>query len=191
MDTIPSCNCPFRRALGDHWAVDGMFGITWFTTEPHDNPSFESTFELERDLGDSGTLRRIRGGVSAACAVDGNFGRCRAMARNAQAAIGSPRRLRDQPPGAGSFFGHRVFVPSRRAFSIFGHAGALLRPDGSRPERASPRFIAAPTVFDDPIAVYREAKRPEGKAVMASAVGYRRFPLSFKDLRGRLIFGVS
>lgn len=52
----PELQLPFRRALGDHWAVDGMFGITWFTTEPHDNPSFESTFELERDLGGSGTI---------------------------------------------------------------------------------------------------------------------------------------
>ena len=33
-----------------------MFGITWFTTEPHDNPSFESTIELERDLGNSATV---------------------------------------------------------------------------------------------------------------------------------------
>ena len=52
----PELQLPFRRALDHHWALDGMFGITWFTTEPHDNPSFDSTFELERDLGESGSI---------------------------------------------------------------------------------------------------------------------------------------
>jgi hypothetical protein len=52
----PELQLPWRHAIGDDWAVDGMFGITWFTTEPHDNPSFESTFELERDLGRSATI---------------------------------------------------------------------------------------------------------------------------------------
>jgi hypothetical protein len=42
--------------IGEHWALDGMFAITWLTTEPHDNPTLESTFEIERDLGRAGTL---------------------------------------------------------------------------------------------------------------------------------------
>lgn len=52
----PDLKLPWRYAVGDHWAVEGMFGITWFTTEPHENPSFESTLELERDLGSSATI---------------------------------------------------------------------------------------------------------------------------------------
>jgi len=33
-----------------------MFGMTCFTDEPHDDPSLESTFELERDFGESATI---------------------------------------------------------------------------------------------------------------------------------------
>jgi hypothetical protein len=52
----PYLQLPWRRAIGEHWAVDGMFGITWFTNEPHENPSFASTLEIERDLGQSATI---------------------------------------------------------------------------------------------------------------------------------------
>ena len=52
----PDLQLPWRHVIGEHWAVDGMFGITWLTTEPHDNPTFISTAELERDLGTSGTI---------------------------------------------------------------------------------------------------------------------------------------
>jgi hypothetical protein len=52
----PVLQLPWRHMIGEHWALDGMFAITWLTTEPHDNPTFEWTFEIERDLGTSGTL---------------------------------------------------------------------------------------------------------------------------------------
>jgi hypothetical protein len=55
MDTILTFNAleaRGRRSL----AVDGMFGITWFTTEPHGNTSFESTQEIERDLDSSASI---------------------------------------------------------------------------------------------------------------------------------------
>ena len=52
----PELQLPWRHAIGDDWAVDGMFGITWFAAEPHDSPSLEATVELERDLGSSATL---------------------------------------------------------------------------------------------------------------------------------------
>jgi Putative MetA-pathway of phenol degradation len=52
----PDLKLPWRREINEHWALDGMFGIQWFTTEPHDNPSYESTFEIERDLGKSATI---------------------------------------------------------------------------------------------------------------------------------------
>jgi hypothetical protein len=52
----PDLQLPWSHRLGDNWAVDGMFAVTWLTTEPHDNPTFESTFEIERKLGSSATV---------------------------------------------------------------------------------------------------------------------------------------
>jgi len=52
----PDLQLPWRHAIGEHWAVDGMFAITWFTTEPHENPSFESTLEIERKIGTSANI---------------------------------------------------------------------------------------------------------------------------------------
>ena len=52
----PDLQLPWSHAIAEHWAVDGMFAITWLTTEPQDNPTFESTFEIERDLGKSATI---------------------------------------------------------------------------------------------------------------------------------------
>lgn len=47
----PLLQLPWKHPIGEHWAVEGMFAITWLTTEPHDNPTFESTFEIEREIG--------------------------------------------------------------------------------------------------------------------------------------------
>lgn len=47
----PLLQLPWKHPIGEHWAVEGMFAITWLTTEPHDNPTFESTFEIERKIG--------------------------------------------------------------------------------------------------------------------------------------------
>ena len=52
----PYLQLPWRHKIAEHWAVDGMFGVTWFTDEPHENPSFESTLQIERDLGKSATI---------------------------------------------------------------------------------------------------------------------------------------
>src|SRR5262249_15137999 len=52
----PDLELPWSHRLGEHWAVHGMFAVTWLTTEPQDNPTFESTFEIERELGSSASI---------------------------------------------------------------------------------------------------------------------------------------
>jgi hypothetical protein len=52
----PDLQLPWRRPVGQHWALDGMLAITWLTAQPQDNPTFLSTFEVERDLSQSATI---------------------------------------------------------------------------------------------------------------------------------------
>ena len=47
----PLLQLPWKYPIGEHWAAEGMFATTWLTTEPHDSPTFESTFEIERKIG--------------------------------------------------------------------------------------------------------------------------------------------
>jgi hypothetical protein len=58
-----------------------MFGITWLTTEPHENPSFESTLEIEHieAIGRRGPHRGCRGALDLTvtrCALSHAIRRC-------------------------------------------------------------------------------------------------------------------
>jgi hypothetical protein len=112
----PDLQLPWRREIGKHWAVDGMFGITWFTAEPNENPSFESTLEIECELGKSATIFAEYAANYPRNARPTHILDCAALWRV------TPRQQFDVhaglgiQPSAGSFFWNRIFVPSRRAF---------------------------------------------------------------------------
>jgi len=52
----PDLQLPWTHAIAEHWALDGMFAITWFTSDPQANPTFLTTLELERRFGTSATI---------------------------------------------------------------------------------------------------------------------------------------
>ena len=47
----PYIQFPWSRRLTDDWSLQGMFTVTWFTSQHTSNPTFEPTLSLERDLG--------------------------------------------------------------------------------------------------------------------------------------------
>ena len=47
----PYLQLPWTHAIDDNWAVDGMFTVTWLTSQPQENPTFQPTIEIERDFG--------------------------------------------------------------------------------------------------------------------------------------------
>jgi outer membrane putative beta-barrel porin/alpha-amylase len=47
----PYIQIPWSRELSEPWSLSGMFTVTWFTSEPTQNPTFEQTFAVERLLG--------------------------------------------------------------------------------------------------------------------------------------------
>ena len=47
----PYIQFPWSRRLSDDWSLQGMFTVTWFTSQHTNNPTFEPTLSLERDLG--------------------------------------------------------------------------------------------------------------------------------------------
>jgi hypothetical protein len=47
----PYIQFPWSRSLSEDWSLQGMFTVTWFTSQDTSNPTFESTLSLERNLG--------------------------------------------------------------------------------------------------------------------------------------------
>jgi hypothetical protein len=47
----PYIQFPWSRRISDAWSFQGMFTVTWFTSQHTSNPTFEPTLSLERDLG--------------------------------------------------------------------------------------------------------------------------------------------
>jgi len=47
----PDVQFPWSRLLRDDWSLHGMFTVARFTSQHTDNPTFEPTLSLERDLG--------------------------------------------------------------------------------------------------------------------------------------------
>ena len=47
----PYIQFPWSRSLSEDWSLQGMFTVTWFTSQNTSNPTFESTLSLERNLG--------------------------------------------------------------------------------------------------------------------------------------------
>jgi len=47
----PYIQFPWSRRISDEWSLQGMFTVTWFTSQHTSNPTFEPTLSLERDLG--------------------------------------------------------------------------------------------------------------------------------------------
>jgi hypothetical protein len=47
----PYVQLPWSRRINEDWAIHGMFTVTWFTSEHVNNPTFEPTLSLERELG--------------------------------------------------------------------------------------------------------------------------------------------
>ena len=47
----PYVQLPWSRRINEDWAIHGMFTVTWFTSEHVNNPIFEPTLSLERELG--------------------------------------------------------------------------------------------------------------------------------------------
>ena len=43
----------WSREIGDGWRVAGMFTVAWLTGDSTSDPTFQSTFEVQRDLGPS------------------------------------------------------------------------------------------------------------------------------------------
>jgi len=52
----PYIQFPWSHEIADGWGVDGMFTLTWFPGESARNPTFESTFSLERAFGASADM---------------------------------------------------------------------------------------------------------------------------------------
>jgi len=49
----PYVQFPWSHEIADGWQAVGMFTLTWFPSESRRNPTFESTFSLERAFGSS------------------------------------------------------------------------------------------------------------------------------------------
>jgi hypothetical protein len=49
----PYLQFPWSHEIADGWEAVGMFTLTWFPSESPRNPTFESTFSLERAFGSS------------------------------------------------------------------------------------------------------------------------------------------
>jgi hypothetical protein len=47
----PYIQFPWSRGISDEWSLRGMFTVTWFTSQHTNNPTFEPTLSLGRDLG--------------------------------------------------------------------------------------------------------------------------------------------
>jgi Putative MetA-pathway of phenol degradation len=47
----PYIQFPWSRQLTDDWSLQGMFTVTWLTSQDTGNPTFEPTLSLERALG--------------------------------------------------------------------------------------------------------------------------------------------
>jgi hypothetical protein len=47
----PYIQFPWSHEIVDPWEIEGMFTLTWFPSDPERNPTFESTFSLERAFG--------------------------------------------------------------------------------------------------------------------------------------------
>jgi hypothetical protein len=47
----PYIQFPWSRRISDDWSLDGMFTVTWFTSQHTNNPTFEPTLSLERAFG--------------------------------------------------------------------------------------------------------------------------------------------
>ena len=47
----PYIQFPWSRRLTDNWSLHGMFTVTWFTSQHINNPTFEPTLSIERELG--------------------------------------------------------------------------------------------------------------------------------------------
>lgn len=52
----PYLQLPWRHEIDENWSVDGMFTVTWFTSEPQQNPTFQPTLEIERDFAEVANL---------------------------------------------------------------------------------------------------------------------------------------
>ena len=47
----PYVQFPWSRQIDDDWSLHGMFTVTWFTHQHKNNPTFEPTLSIERELG--------------------------------------------------------------------------------------------------------------------------------------------
>lgn len=47
----PFIQFPWSRDIASGWSVSGMFTVTWFTSQPPLNPTFEPTFAIGREFG--------------------------------------------------------------------------------------------------------------------------------------------
>jgi outer membrane putative beta-barrel porin/alpha-amylase len=47
----PYIQFPWSRRISDDWSLQGMFTVTWFTSQHTSNPTFEPTLSIERALG--------------------------------------------------------------------------------------------------------------------------------------------
>jgi len=47
----PYIQFPWSHGIADRWEAVGMFTVIWFPSESRRNPTFESTFSLEREFG--------------------------------------------------------------------------------------------------------------------------------------------
>ncbi len=52
----PYIQLPWSHGIADGWGVEGMVTLFWFPSESARNPTFESTFALERELGANADL---------------------------------------------------------------------------------------------------------------------------------------
>lgn len=52
----PYIQFPWSHEIADAWEATGMFTLTWFSSESIRNPTFESTFSLERAFGSSADM---------------------------------------------------------------------------------------------------------------------------------------
>jgi Putative MetA-pathway of phenol degradation len=49
----PYIQLPWSRNIGQGWAVEGMFTLTWFPSDSARNPTFEPTLSVQREFGPS------------------------------------------------------------------------------------------------------------------------------------------
>ena len=52
----PYIQFPWSYAIAGEWTTNGMFTLTWYTSDSIRNPTFEPTFSLEREFGASADL---------------------------------------------------------------------------------------------------------------------------------------